>query len=71
MKDRDGEIIEIERDLGREFYERKIKANASQFTKEIRVTSRVFIEGLAPILLVVHFLNMNMLYMAIPIFNMC
>ena len=35
----------MEKDLGREFYDRKIQANASQFTKEIRVTSRVFIQG--------------------------
>ena len=72
MKDRDRKRDNwIERDLGREFYKRKIQANASQFTKENMVTSWVFIKGLAPILVVVHFLNMNMLYMAISIFNIC
>ena len=53
----ENERIEIEKELGRELQriqERKIQANASPFTNEIRVTSWIFIQGLAPILMVVH-----------------
>ena len=55
--ERERERAEFERELGRELQriqERKIQENVSLFSSEIRVTSWVFIQGLAPILLVVH-----------------
>ena len=39
MKDRDREIIEIERDLGREFYERIIKNSTRERSKQMHHNS--------------------------------